>query len=93
MDSSHKRRGFIKGDAVVHQDRLSLTPHHQQKHKMSFMIPDKGVEMTLVHCDKLFGTAGDEAVDVKATRYISTVQERFKLEYVNSGRIVCGEAP
>ncbi|KAI4387907.1 hypothetical protein MLD38_000293 [Melastoma candidum] len=84
---------LTKAAPTVHQDHLTLTPHHQQKHKLSFMIPDKGVDTTLVHYDMLFGTAGDEAVDMKAAKYISTVQERFKLERVNSGRFACEEVP
>lgn len=39
----------------------------------------------LSHFETLFG---DESVDIKAESYISSVQERFKLERVNSERIV-----
>ena len=38
--------------------------------------------------DKFFGVVGDVSVDTKATSYISSVQERFKLE--NKSYSKCG---
>ncbi|KAI6700858.1 hypothetical protein NL676_015182 [Syzygium grande] len=66
---------------VVHQDVIS----QPKAQKVSFMVPDKGRD-SLGQFDKLFGMPGDESVDLKAANYISSVQERFKLERVNSER-------
>ncbi|XP_030450626.2 uncharacterized protein LOC115672813 [Syzygium oleosum] len=66
---------------VVHQDVIS----QQKVQKVSFIVPDKG-RNSLGQFDKMFGMPGDESVDLKAANYISSVQERFKLERVNSER-------
>ncbi|KAL6325601.1 hypothetical protein AAG906_023446 [Vitis piasezkii] len=53
----------------------------QPKQKVAFIIPAENGR------DSLFGTygaGGDEGVDAKAANYISVVQERFKLDRVNS---------
>jgi len=66
---------------VVHQDKIS-----QPKAQMvSVIVPDKGRD-SLAQFDKVFGMPVDESVDLKATNYISSVRERFKLERVNSER-------
>ncbi|KAJ6424121.1 hypothetical protein OIU84_024990 [Salix udensis] len=58
-----------------------------QKQVVSFMVPAADYHRErLSQFDKFFGVAGDVSVDSKATRYISSVQERFKLERVNSER-------
>uniref|UniRef100_A0A6N2M9X8 Uncharacterized protein n=1 Tax=Salix viminalis TaxID=40686 RepID=A0A6N2M9X8_SALVM len=58
-----------------------------QKQVVSFMVPAADYHRErLSQFDKFFGALGDVSVDTKATRYISSVQERFKLERVNSER-------
>lgn len=61
-----------------------------QPKQVSFFVPaaDKKRE-NLSQIDS-FGFAGDEAVDIKASAYISSVQERFKLER-NSEQIMLQE--
>lgn len=49
----------------------------QPKPKVSFVLPDTGRDL-----ESLYGVAVDESVDIKAASYISSVQERFKLERV-----------
>ncbi|KAJ6754485.1 hypothetical protein OIU79_027159 [Salix purpurea] len=67
----------------VNQDYM-IAP---QKQVVSFMVPAADYHREkLSQFDKFFGVAGDVSVDTKATRYISSVQERFKLERVNSER-------
>lgn len=74
---------------VVHQDYLIAQP----KQNFSFIVPsaphDNNVNrdhhQKLSHFETLFG---DESVDIKAASYISSVQERFKLERLNSERIM-----
>ncbi|KDP46265.1 hypothetical protein JCGZ_10105 [Jatropha curcas] len=70
---------------VVHQDYIITPP----KQKVSFIVPtaDSNRDKYLSQFDKLYGVAGDEGVDIKAATYISSVQERFKLERSNSERI------
>lgn len=63
---------------VVHQEYIIT----QLKPKVSFVIPDEALDSF----DKGYG---DEAVDLKAANYISSVQERFKLERINSERMNC----
>ncbi|KAE8697088.1 hypothetical protein F3Y22_tig00110633pilonHSYRG00026 [Hibiscus syriacus] len=59
----------------VHQDyKVSQTK------QVSFFIPADKKRENLSQIDTFFGVAGDEAVDFKAATYISSVQERFKLE-------------
>ncbi|XP_050233960.1 uncharacterized protein LOC126682351 [Mercurialis annua] len=134
MDSSRKRRGFIKGKLmpfyrsskptsttttnVVNQysskvikpsqsNSASATyivhhhhhhHHHQDynivappKQKVSFIVPAAAdhqknrADKLLSQLDKLYGM--DESVDLKTATYISSVQERFKLERSNSERV------
>lgn len=67
--------------SVVHQDVIS----QPKAQRVSYMVPDKGRD-SLGQFDKFFGMPGDESVDLKAENYIASMQERFKLERVNSGR-------
>ncbi|KAJ4830209.1 hypothetical protein Tsubulata_035743 [Turnera subulata] len=66
---------------VVHPDYI-VAP--QNKQKVSFIVPADYHRDKLSQFDKFFGVAGDVCVDSKATSYISSVQERFKLEGINS---------
>ncbi|GMN57491.1 hypothetical protein TIFTF001_026595 [Ficus carica] len=59
----------------------------QPKPKVSFILPDNSGSDSLVQFDNLYGVAVDESVDSKAASYISSVQERFKLERINSERV------
>lgn len=49
------------------------------------MVADNGRDIVR-RLEEIYGD-GDEHVDTKASIYISAVQERFKLERVNSERI------
>ncbi|KAG8366763.1 hypothetical protein BUALT_Bualt16G0001500 [Buddleja alternifolia] len=78
--------GFI----IVNQDKV----FPQQKPKVAFVVPHDrnniGVDSYDGGNNKLenfFYASEDEAVDAKAARYISSVQERFRLERTNSERI------
>ncbi|KAE8689394.1 hypothetical protein F3Y22_tig00110940pilonHSYRG00510 [Hibiscus syriacus] len=51
-----------------------------QPKRISFVVPADKNRKNLSHIDNLFGVVGDECVDIKAAAYISSVQERFKLE-------------
>ncbi|KAJ4729483.1 Dynein heavy chain 1, axonemal [Melia azedarach] len=63
----------------------------QPKPKVSFIVPthdnnnnnNNNNRDKLSQLEKLYGVVGDESVDSKAASYISSVQERFKLERVN----------
>ena len=66
---------------LVHQDYAVTQP----KPKVSFILPDTSRD-SLVQFESLYGVAVDESVDSKAATYISSVQERFNLERVNSER-------
>lgn len=70
----------------VHQDYIIAPP---KQNKVSFIIapPPDGNRERLAQFDKVYGLPGDESVDIKAASYISSVQERFKLERSNSERI------
>ncbi|KAA8548246.1 hypothetical protein F0562_004493 [Nyssa sinensis] len=70
---------------VVNPDYVTPQP----KPKLSFLVPEiNGGRDSYSSCkfDNPYGGAGDESVDVKAATYISSVQERFRLERVNSER-------
>ncbi|XWS40573.1 hypothetical protein CRYUN_Cryun17cG0007400 [Craigia yunnanensis] len=115
MESSRKRRGFIKGKLTpfyraakpppamqyttkvkpnqassttasvsfrVHQDYMISQPK-----QVSVILPADKNRENLSQIDNFFGVTGDESVDSKAATYISSVQERFKLERNNSERI------
>ncbi|KAI9177495.1 hypothetical protein LWI28_015941 [Acer negundo] len=76
------------GYVVHHQDYLISQPTAQ---KVSFIVPDNNNmnnrDKYLSQFETIFGVAGDECVDIKAASYISSVQERFKLERLNSERM------
>ncbi|KAK3183830.1 hypothetical protein Dsin_031116 [Dipteronia sinensis] len=79
------------GYVVHHQDYLISQPKAQ---KVSFIVPDNNNvnnrDKYLSQFETIFGVAGDggdECVDIKAASYISSVQERFKLERLNSERM------
>ncbi|PON61286.1 hypothetical protein PanWU01x14_146630 [Parasponia andersonii] len=67
----------------VHQDYVIAQP----KPKVSFILPHESRD-SVVQLDNLYGMAVDETVDSKAASYIYSVQERFKLERVNSERMI-----
>lgn len=71
---------------LAHQDYAIAHP----KPKVSFILPAENRD-SLVQLENLYGVAVDESVDSKAATYISTVQERFKLERVNSERVKCSD--
>ncbi|KAF5735830.1 hypothetical protein HS088_TW15G01346 [Tripterygium wilfordii] len=55
-----------------------ITPPKQQKVSFININPEDTKQF-----EALFGVSADEGVDIKATSYISSVQERFKLEGIN----------
>ncbi|KAJ8771972.1 hypothetical protein K2173_027149 [Erythroxylum novogranatense] len=67
---------------VVNQDFLVAPP----KQKVSFIVPADNSRDKLSQLDMVYGLPGDESVDMKASTYISNVQERFKLERATSER-------
>ncbi|KAI3463122.1 hypothetical protein Pfo_019785 [Paulownia fortunei] len=70
------------GLIIVNQDQV-FPP---QKPNVAFVVPDRNGD-SYGKLENFYGAAAeDEAVDVKAARYISSVQERFQLERVNSDR-------
>ncbi|OMO85404.1 hypothetical protein CCACVL1_10205 [Corchorus capsularis] len=66
----------------VHQDYMISQPK-----QVSFILPADKNRENLTQIDNFFGVPGDESVDIKAASYISSVQERFKLERCNSERV------
>ncbi|KAL4332943.1 hypothetical protein GQ457_07G000440 [Hibiscus cannabinus] len=66
----------------LHQDYKVSQPK-----QVSFFIPADKKRENLSQIDTFFGVAGDEAVDIKAATYISSVQERFKLERNNPEQV------
>ncbi|XP_031286818.1 uncharacterized protein LOC116145501 [Pistacia vera] len=69
---------------VVHHHQDYVVAQPQPQPKVSFIVQaDNNREVN--HFDNLFG---DEMVDDKAASYISSVQERFKLERSNSAKTV-----
>ncbi|XP_021299253.1 uncharacterized protein LOC110427933 [Herrania umbratica] len=66
----------------VHQDYMVSQPK-----QVSFIVSTDKNRENLSQIDNFFCVAGDESVDIKAASYISSVQERFKLERNNSERI------
>lgn len=75
---------FGSGKVKPSQSSPSTTSTYviaQPKPNVSFVMSDTGRDL-----ENLYGVAVDECVDVKAASYISSVQERFKLE-----RVICQE--
>ncbi|XP_052196928.1 uncharacterized protein LOC127804174 [Diospyros lotus] len=70
-------------DFFVNHDYV--TPAHP-KQIISYAPPDNGYDSYYARLEKIYGVVADESVDLKAATYISCVQERFKLEQVNSER-------
>ncbi|KAG6391872.1 hypothetical protein SASPL_149635 [Salvia splendens] len=75
-DSSSTTAGFI----IVKQDQVF--PHHMPKVAFA-AVPGRDTKL-----DNFYSGSSDEAVDAKAARYISAVQERFRLELINSDDFV-----
>ncbi|KAG2714910.1 hypothetical protein I3760_03G050600 [Carya illinoinensis] len=70
----------------VHQDYVASQP----KQKVSLMVPaDDSRDLISSQYDSLSGMVADETVDAKAATYISSVQERFKLERMKSEHKKC----
>ncbi|WCJ27452.1 hypothetical protein M5689_009195 [Euphorbia peplus] len=71
------------GFVVHHHHHHQVAAPAKQTNKVSFMVPS-----TETKRDKIYAcVAVDEAVDFKAASYISSVQQRFRLETINSERI------
>ncbi|KAI3457821.1 hypothetical protein Pfo_014484 [Paulownia fortunei] len=70
--------GFI----IVKQDQV----FPQQTPKVAFVVTDRNRDSYGKLENFYGGAAEDEGVDAKAAKYISSVQERFRLERVNSER-------
>ncbi|KAF7819409.1 uncharacterized protein G2W53_024864 [Senna tora] len=66
---------------VVHQDYAIAPP---KPNKVSFVVVDNGRHL-VSQLEEVYGV-DDDKVDIKAAMYIATVQERLKLERVNSER-------
>ncbi|KAG6402877.1 hypothetical protein SASPL_135091 [Salvia splendens] len=66
--------GFI----IVNQEQAFPQPAP----KVSFVVAERNRGRK----ENFYAGAADEGVDAKAAKYISTVQERFRLERVNSER-------
>ncbi|KAG5226792.1 DNA double-strand break repair ATPase [Salix suchowensis] len=105
MESSRKRKGFMKGKLMLLYRSSSNPSSNVQSYSskvkpsqnsqttasvgyVSFILPasDDNRRDKLSHFDKFFGVVGDARIDNKASSYIASVQERFKLERVNSDR-------
>ncbi|KAL8049196.1 hypothetical protein ABFX02_06G005300 [Erythranthe guttata] len=78
--SSSKIAGGI---IIVNQDQVFAD---QQTPKVAFVVKERNRDSYRKLENFYGGAAEDEAVDAKAARYISNVQERFRLERVNSDR-------
>lgn len=59
---------------------IATQAQDQPKQKITFIVPPSHAD----HQQLDYNLAGDDMVDMKAAIYISSVQERFKLERVNS---------
>ncbi|KAG6659744.1 hypothetical protein I3843_03G053700 [Carya illinoinensis] len=71
---------------LVQQDYVVSQPNQ----KVSFIVPaDDSRDLISSQYDSLYGIAADETVDTKAATYISSVQERFKLERMKSEHKKC----
>ncbi|KNA04150.1 hypothetical protein SOVF_202350 [Spinacia oleracea] len=66
---------------VDHQDSKP-----QPRQKVSFLAVSEYDYNVLNGFESYISTAGDENVNMKASSYISSVRERFKLERINSER-------
>lgn len=62
---------------LLHQDYVFAQPPKQQ---VSFIVPADSSQ----HENLIYGLAADENIDMKAASFISSVQERFRLEHLNS---------
>lgn len=72
---------------VTHQDYVMAQP---KPNKVTFVVADNNNSNRrdlVSQLEDIYGIATDESVDAKASIYISTVQERWKLERLNSERM------
>ncbi|KAK3036423.1 hypothetical protein RJ639_030022 [Escallonia herrerae] len=73
---------------IINQDQV--TPQAPKQARVTFALPHDSHNYvgrdSYGKFDNPYGIAGDESVDLKAATYISCVQERFKLERMNSER-------
>ncbi|KAK3039083.1 hypothetical protein RJ639_028829 [Escallonia herrerae] len=70
---------------IINQDQV--TPQAPKQARVSFALPYDSHNVgrdSYGKFDNPYGIAGDEGVDMKAATYISCVQERFRLERMNS---------
>ncbi|CAA2955099.1 uncharacterized protein LOC111397730 [Olea europaea var. sylvestris] len=72
-----------KQDAGFIMNQEQVFP--QQTQKVSIVVHEKGRD-SHGKLDNFYCMAGDECIDAKAASYISSVQERFRVEHVNSER-------
>ncbi|XP_054804288.1 uncharacterized protein LOC129307376 [Prosopis cineraria] len=87
--TSHKAKPSLSSSSsgtaghVAHQDYVMA----QSKPKVSFVVADYKRGDLVAQLEDMYGIAADESVDTRASLYISRVQERFKLERLNSDRM------
>lgn len=62
---------------IVNRDYVTPQP---PKHKIAVAPPEYD---SCKKFENFYGVVADESVDIKAAIYISSVQERFKLEQIN----------
>lgn len=95
MESNRKRRGLIKtklGLPFYKAAKPGTTSQMASKQAVAAgYVAHQEYIITLPKPKISFGGGafGDDAVDLKAADYISSVQERFKLEMINSDRTEC----
>ncbi|KAK4347709.1 hypothetical protein RND71_034048 [Anisodus tanguticus] len=66
-------------DFILNQEKVTVP----QKPKVSLYIPPDSTDTPTYHN---YAKLDSESVDLKAASYISSVQERFRLEHINSER-------
>ncbi|KAK4754661.1 hypothetical protein SAY87_002765 [Trapa incisa] len=86
MESSRKRRGLIKTKlGLPFYKTAKPGSTNQLVSKQAMTVGYVGYQEYIISLPKP-NLSVDGAVDLKATDYISSVQERFKLEMINSER-------
>lgn len=104
MESNRKRRGFMKGklmpfyraakpsNSTVQYSTSKVVKPSQSSASVAFLhVQDCVVSAQPKQKVSFILPETDDAVDMKAATYITSVQERFKLERVNSERVKCQE--
>ncbi|KAK1282133.1 hypothetical protein QJS10_CPB22g00620 [Acorus calamus] len=91
MESSHKQRGFMRAKVAMSLNRASNSSSLSSNIKRSatasipsigYIVKNDEKPSIVIKVDGTEHDGGDDSIDKRASMFISSVQQRFRLEQV-----------